>query len=181
LHGNKKILQLQIEQIKKICEVNQALSYKAFKKENDLDLLWEYRRAVRPVVSALLPDTGILSAEVGVPLSCINPLLQQAKIVSKKYGLKTVMFGHMGDGNFHGWALYKLHDKDSWKKVVQLNEELITFAIGVHGTTTGEHGIGIGKRKFLPKEHPTNVHLMKDLKRLLDPKGILNPGKVFLD
>ena len=89
------------------------------------------------------------------------------------------MFGHIGDGNFHGWALYDLNDPQSLKKVTKLNEELIKYAISIEGTVTGEHGLGIGKSKYLPVEHPTSLPLMKSIKKLLDPNGILNPGKIF--
>ena len=89
------------------------------------------------------------------------------------------MFGHMGDGNFHGWALYELNNEESWEKVTKLNEELVKYAISVDGTTTGEHGLGIGKSKFLPIEHPTGMPIMKQIKQLLDPNNILNPGKMF--
>jgi D-lactate dehydrogenase (cytochrome) len=91
------------------------------------------------------------------------------------------MFGHIGDGNFHGWAIYDLNNKKSWRKVTRFNEELIKFAIKVDGTATGEHGIGIGKRKFMKIEHPTSLQIMKDIKNYFDLKGILNPGKIFYD
>ncbi len=179
LHGNKKVLALHMTHIQSICENNNAIYYQGFTTKDELTKLWEYRRAVRPVLSTLLPNIGVLSAEVGVPVSQVSNLLEKAKEVSKKYELQTVMFGHMGDGNFHGWALYELSNDESWKRVVKLNEELIKFAINVGGTTTGEHGVGIGKRKFLSIEHPTSLHLMHALKDLLDPKGILNPGKLL--
>jgi D-lactate dehydrogenase (cytochrome) len=87
----------------------------------------------------------------------------------------------MGDGNFHGWALYTLGDLNSWERAVRLNKELIRFAIKVGGTTSGEHGIGMGKREFLAIEHASSLSYMKAIKQHFDPKGILNPGKIFLD
>jgi len=179
LHGNKQIILKQLEEAKEICKKMKATSCKKFTTPEQLKKLWEYRRAVRPVLATLLPNTGVLSAEVGVPVSQITKLLKKADEVSKKYKLQTVFFGHMGDGNFHGWALYELNNADSWAKVTKLNEELIKFAVSVDGTITGEHGLGIGKSKFLPLEHPTSLPLMKSIKQLLDPKGILNPGKMF--
>jgi D-lactate dehydrogenase (cytochrome) len=179
LHGNKKIVPVQLTQIEAICKQHAAISYQEFTTQVELKKLWEYRRAVRPVLSSQFPGTGVLSAEVGVPVSQIPGLLEKAKAVSEKYGLPTVMFGHMGDGNFHGWALYELDNEASWKRVVKLNEELIHYAIDSGGTTTGEHGNGIGKRKFLSVEHPTSLPLMHVLKASLDPNGILNPGKLL--
>ncbi|HVA97115.1 MAG TPA: FAD-binding oxidoreductase [Candidatus Acidoferrales bacterium] len=179
LHGKKNILLEQLNEVKDICKKNKALSFEEFTTPEDLIRLWQYRRAVRPVLSTLLPNQGVLSAEIGVPISQIPKFLKKAEEVSKKYNLQTVMFGHMGDGNFHGWALYELNNEESWEKVTKLNEELVKYAISVDGTTTGEHGLGIGKSKFLPIEHPTGMPIMKQIKQLLDPNNILNPGKMF--
>jgi D-lactate dehydrogenase (cytochrome) len=179
LHGNKDIILKQLEEIKEICKKNKASSFKDFTTQEQLTKLWEYRRAVRPVLSTLLPNTGVLSAEVGVPVSQVPNLLQKAEDAAKEYGLQTVFFGHMGDGNFHGWALYDLNNKKSFEKVTKLNEELVKYAISLGGTITGEHGLGIGKSKFMPIEHPSSLPVMRAIKMLLDPKGILNPGKMF--
>ncbi len=181
LHGNKKTVAMQISQIKDICKKNKSTSCQEFKTKEKLRQLWEYRRSVRPKLSTLLPNTGVLSAEVGVPVSQIPKLLKKAKDVSIKYQLQTVTFGHMGDGNFHAWALYELNNKNAWVRVTKLNEDLINFAIKLGGTITGEHGIGIGKKKFLPIEHATTIHIMKSIKKLLDPSSILNPGKILPD
>lgn len=181
LHGDRDILAMQLKAIERLCKNNRALTTHLFTGVEELRLLWDYRRAVRPVISTLLPGTGVLSAEIGVPVSQIPAFLEKAGEVSKKYGLQTVMFGHMGDGNFHGWALYELGNKNSYKKVAKLNEDLILYALKLGGTTTGEHGLGIGKRKFLPIEHPTSLSLMRQIKKLFDPKGILNPGKMLPD
>jgi len=179
LHERNEIILKQLEEVKTICKKAKATSFKEFTTKKQLTKLWEYRRAVRPILATLLPNTGVLSAEVGVPVSQISQLLQKAEEVAKKYGLQTVFFGHMGDGNFHGWALYELNNQKSWEKVTKLNEELVKYAISVGGTITGEHGLGIGKSKFLPIEHPTSLPIMKSIKQLLDPKEILNPGKMF--
>ncbi|HEX8965019.1 MAG TPA: FAD-binding oxidoreductase [Patescibacteria group bacterium] len=179
-HGDKKIMQQQLKQILILCKNKNSIKISTFTTKKQLTLLWKYRRAVRPIVSTLLPNTGILSAEVGLPISQIGTFLEKTKQLSKKYDIKTVMFGHMGDGNFHGWALYTLGDKKSWEKVSKLNNELIVLAIKLGGTTTGEHGIGIGKRKFLELEHASSLRYMKQIKKMFDPNNILNPGKIFL-
>jgi D-lactate dehydrogenase (cytochrome) len=181
LHGGADVIAIYLDIIKKILKRNKNISYSEFISPSQLKLLWGYRKAVRPVLSKLLPNRGVLSAEVGVPISKVESFLKKAESLSEKHKLQTVMFGHIGDGNFHGWALYELNNNDSWRRVSMLNDELIKFAISVNGTTTGEHGIGIGKRKFLPVEHPTSLPIMKDIKNLFDPNNILNPGKIFID
>ncbi len=180
-HDSSDIINLKLVKLKKILKINKNIAYLEYKTPQELHLLWGYRKAVRPMLSKILPNMGVLSAEVGVPISQVEKFLKKAEALSKKFGLQTIMFGHIGDGNFHGWATYQLKSDESWGKVTKLNEEFIKYAISVDGTTTGEHGIGIGKRKFLPIEHPTSLPIMKDIKKLLDPKGILNPGKIFLD
>jgi D-lactate dehydrogenase (cytochrome) len=181
LHGEKDTLLRELAKIKKLCLQNKATSYHEYTSKTKLVSLWQFRRAGRPTMAKLFPNTGVLSAEVGVPISKVPDLLQKAEELGKQYHVDTISFGHMGDGNFHGWALYELGNQMSWEKVVKLNEELILFALSVGGTTTGEHGLGIGKRKFLPIEHPTGMPLMKTIKQVFDPKGILNPGKIFPD
>lgn len=179
LHGNRKTILQQLFEIQKICLEHTVTTVSKFTTEKKLKELWGYRRAVRPIVATLFPQTGILSAEIGVPISYVSSLLSKATDLAKMYEVKTIMFGHMGDGNFHGWALYTLGNVASWKKVSKFNNALIRYAISIGGTTTGEHGIGIGKRKFLKIEHKSSIHLMKHIKLIFDPNNILNPGKIF--
>lgn len=179
LHGDKKALLPHLATIKKLLQKNHATAYHEYTSSKELTFLWQYRRIGRPTMATVFPTKGVLSAEVGVPLSHIPALLKKAAALGKKYHLETIFFGHMGDGNFHGWALYERGNKKEWEKVTKLNEELILFALKNGGTTSGEHGLGIGKRKFLPIEHPTSMSLMQEIKKLFDPQGILNPGKIF--
>lgn len=180
-HGEKNIIKQEFIRINIICNKNKALFHKEFTSNKSLKTLWEYRRAGRTVLQKVYPTKGILSAEVGMPISQVTNFLKKARSYSKKYDLETIMFGHIGDGNFHGWSLYELNNAQSWKKVTRLNEDLIKFTLSVNGTVTGEHGLGIGKSKYLPTEHPTSLPLMKSIKKLFDPNGILNPGKMFPD
>ncbi len=181
LGGDKEVIAYQIKMIKSLCKKNRAVFYQEYKTAKQQKTLWENRWAVRPMIRKLLPGSGVLSAEVGLPLSKVQAFLKKTDELSQKNGIQTIMFGHIGDGNFHGWAIYELDNKKSWGEVSRLNSALITYAVKAGGTVTGEHGIGIGKRKFLPLEHPTGYPLMKSIKKLFDPAGILNPGKIFLD
>jgi D-lactate dehydrogenase (cytochrome) len=72
-----------------------------------------------------------------------------------------------------------MEDSDCMERINRANEEIVTYAISVGGTATGEHGIGIGKRRFMRQEHGDAVELMKRIKNLFDPNGILNPGKLL--
>ena len=93
--------------------------------------------------------------------------------------MKGYAFGHAGSGNLHMEVLGVLEDKAQWQMVREAEEEIVHFALECGGTATGEHGVGIGKKKFMKKEHGESLALMKQIKKLLDPNGIMNPGKIF--
>ena len=100
--------------------------------------------------------------------------------VAMKYKLRIGTFGHMGDGNLHPTFLTDERNKEEMKRVHEAFEEIFEEAIRLGGTITGEHGIGLAKKDFLPKfAGDAQMRVMRELRRALDPKGILNPGKMF--
>ena len=114
-----------------------------------------------------------------VPLSHYSQMIQFARETIKKHGIKGYILGHAGDGNLHLIVAGNFEDSDFMKRLNQTNEERVLFALSVGGTATGEHGVGMGKQKFMRKEHGESLRLMKQIKQLLDPNEILNPGKIF--
>jgi D-lactate dehydrogenase (cytochrome) len=91
-----------------------------------------------------------------------------------------MLFGHVGDGNFHGIILVDPLDQAEVNEAERLNAEIVRLALAVDGTCTGEHGVGLHKIDFLVEEHGDDtIDLMRRIKRALDPAGILNPGKIF--
>jgi len=117
--------------------------------------------------------------DTAVPLSHYSQMIQFARETIKKHGIKGYILGHAGDGNLHLVVAGRFEDPDFMKRLDQTNEEMVLFALSVGGTATGEHGVGMGKRKFMMKEHGESLRLMRQIKQLLDPNGILNPGKIF--
>ena len=89
------------------------------------------------------------------------------------------MLGHTGDGNLHCLMLGPLGEKPVWSAIREANAEIVEAALALGGTATGEHGVGLGKKRFMAREHGAALDLMRAIKRTLDPKGILNPGKVL--
>jgi hypothetical protein len=89
------------------------------------------------------------------------------------------VFGHAGDGNLHVVMVGDPADDGEWASLEEINHSIVHRAVEVGGTCTGEHGIGIGKRKFMQLEHGEGYKLMKQIKNLMDPKGLMNPGKMF--
>lgn len=94
-------------------------------------------------------------------------------------GIEAPLLGHVGDGNFHLILLVDANDPEDMKRVHDFNERLIDRALSMGGTCSGEHGIGLGKMKWLRKEHGDNLALMRAIKSAFDPKGLMNPGKIF--
>ena len=90
------------------------------------------------------------------------------------------VFGHAGDGNLHVVMVGDPSKDGEWASLEAINDNIVHRAVELGGTCTGEHGIGIGKRKFMQLEHGAGYELMKQIKDLMDPKGLMNPGKIFL-
>ena len=88
------------------------------------------------------------------------------------------MVGHVGDGNFHALVMIDMNNAEEVEKAKQFNAALVEFGLQRNGTCTGEHGVGIGKMQYQEKEHGAALDVMKTIKLALDPKNILNPGKI---
>lgn len=114
-----------------------------------------------------------------VPISKLAEMVVFGRELLEQSGLTGGVFGHVGDGNFHTMVMYDPNDPAEVEKAEYTNEQIATKAISLGGTCTGEHGVGLGKRKYQVTEHGNAVELMKSMKTLMDPKGILNPGKIF--
>jgi len=97
-----------------------------------------------------------------------------------RYGLKVGTFGHMGDGNLHPTFLTNEKNEEEMHRVESAMKDIFDFAVGLGGTITGEHGVGVAKKPFLAKAlGDLNISVMRQVKKSFDPKGILNPGKIF--
>ena len=119
-----------------------------------------------------------LIVDIAVPLSRYCDMV--AFIKQEVKDLLAYVFGHAGDGNIHVIIMDMPADSRRWARVEEANQRIVEKALAFEGTCTGEHGIGIGKRRFLAEEHGDSLALMKRLKTLIDPEGLFNPGKLFL-
>ena len=97
----------------------------------------------------------------------------------EKSGLPAYIFSHAGDGNLHLKFLGKKGDERDWRIIEQVNQRMVLKALALGGTATGEHGVGMGKKHFMEKEHGRSLAWMRRVKDLFDPNGILNPDKIF--
>lgn len=140
--------------------------------------LWKVRKNVSPAVNWY---TLTKSDDVVVPRGNLPKLIAGIKAIGSQYGFNTVCFGHLGDGNLHVNILKEDISTEDWEtKVPEGIGEIFKLAVGLGGTLSGEHGIGIAKKPYMSiAMSEVNLNLMRGIKKVFDPNGILNPGKIF--
>lgn len=172
-------LKEELELVKEICEDNRTLRFISGIGREERNRLWEARYEVHDAIKANHPGLSPLVIDTAVPISKYPEMVHWSQRIVERRGLKGYAFGHAGSGNLHMEILGNPEDSANWQKVEEAGEEIVAYALECHGTATGEHGIGIGKRKFMKQEHGESLRLMRQIKDLLDPNGIMNPGKIF--
>lgn len=147
--------------------------------EKDRKKLWQARYDCYYASLNLRPGSVGYVTDVCVPISNLTACILQTKNVLSKTNLLHTILGHVGDGNFHVVFPLEPGNRDELKEARKLSSQIVEIALMMEGTCTGEHGIGIGKRAALLKEHEEGVNLMRTIKKALDPYNLMNPGKVF--
>ena len=161
-----------------LAKANGAKEVRVAKDDAEAAQLATARRSAFSALARLAPT--IILEDATVPRSELAHMIRFVAEVAKKYELKIGTFGHMGDGNLHPTFLTDERNKDEMRRVHEAFTEIFDEAIRLGGTITGEHGIGLAKKEFLPKfAGPAQMRVMRELRKALDPKGILNPGKMF--
>jgi len=176
--GEKTSVRTQMSLIEKIVTGNNALDVIPAKNPKEREILWEVRRAISPALYTIAPHK--INEDICVPRSRILEILHRIDNIHARYpSLKVASFGHIGDGNIHVNILYDGAEQQQLL-AEKMIEEILRNTIELGGTISGEHGIGNVKSRYLSLEIPDKeLQIMKDIKRLLDPLGILNPGKIF--
>lgn len=181
------------EQVGKIYDKigDRALKYGALdvfvgESANDRQKIWEPRKNIGDALKEL--TTIVAREDLVVPKDQIPPLINQLKECVKKYGAALYAFGHLGDGNIHtdvgmdDYSDEKQEDYNDKKKVDDMRKEMYEITLSLGGTITAEHGIGLSKIPYISMAlDVTQVELMKKIKKIFDPKNIMNPGKIFTD
>jgi D-lactate dehydrogenase (cytochrome) len=129
-------------------------------------------------MKAQKPGADGISTDVCVPISKLAQAMDDTIADVESNGWQAPIVGHVGDGNYHVLFLFDRDNKDDLDLAKSLTSRMNMRALELGGTVTGEHGIGIGKMKYLKAEHGEAVNLMADMKTALDPTGIMNPGKI---
>ncbi len=168
----------QASTVVRLCQSGGAAQVQQATTDAESDRLWQARRSTSSSFGRLRPNK--LGEDISVPRSAIPETVRRIQEIAARHQLIIPQFGHIGDGNLHPNILCDLRDREEMGRVVRAAEEIFQVALAQGGTLSGEHGIGLLKRGFLPLAvDPTALGLMRQLKRTLDPQNTLNPGKVF--
>ncbi|MDB4350712.1 FAD-binding protein [Verrucomicrobia bacterium] len=176
--GHPAVVKEEAEKMEAICREHGCMEIRVAKDDTEAAKLASARRSAFSALARLSPTTILEDATV--PRSELGHMIRYVAAVAKKYQLKVGTFGHMGDGNLHPTFLTDERNTDEMHRIEEAFEDIFKEAIRLGGTITGEHGIGIAKKKFLPDfAGQTQMRILKEVRNVLDPKGTLNPGKIF--
>ncbi len=176
--GNPENLGDELDTIQKALKEIDVENVEIAESKEAEDKLWQVRKLVSPAVV----ESGYtkISEDATVPLSKIPEMFKKIDEIKTKYDLNIVVFGHAGDGNLHPTINTNMRDENEVRKTEDAVEEIFNYAIELGGTLSGEHGIGVMKKAFIKKEMgEAGVRYQQMIKKALDPKNILNPGKIF--
>lgn len=181
-HGSEAAVHDQLELVRMIGEANGGGALNFASDTDSRNRLWRARHQMLWATRAMIAGCVTWTTDICVPISQLTDAIGRAKAAIAEAGLFAPILGHVGDGNFHVIFALPPDDPASWDKARRVNEAMIAHALSVGGTCTGEHGIGIGKRDHMLREHGADsIALMRRIKDALDPGGLFNPGKIFKD
>ncbi|KAJ6498787.1 FAD-linked oxidase-like protein [Mycena sanguinolenta] len=162
--------------VKAVCEQNGGTGFRLANGPVEADAMWSDRKNALNIGRSLLPGADSWGTDVCVPVSKLPELVYETKKDIVQAEIPSILVGHAGDGNFHALLLYTTEEELDVAKIVA--DRLVKRALELDGTCTGEHGVGVSKKKYLVEElGPGAVQLMKEIKRTIDPLGLFNPGK----
>ena len=176
-HGNPAGAEADAQLARELAEAQGALSFEASSDPDERAKLWEARHKLYYAVVAANPGKRSFVSDVTVPISSLPEAVERALETCREQKLGVYVVGHVGDGNFHLTIFYKPGDQNALSRTDRVSEMMIEHALSVGGTSTGEHGVGLRKLKYMRAEHGAALDVMWAVKHALDPKGIMNPGK----
>ena len=164
---------------RELCEECGAVGFQYATGEAERKNLWRARHEAWETIHRAHPKKETLIVDAAVPISQYPEMVVFSQELVERHGVAGYVFGHAGDGNLHVVLVGDPADVQEWSRLEAVNHAIVEKAVMVGGTCTGEHGVGIGKRKFMELEHGEGFQLMRRIKNLIDPKGLMNPGKIF--
>jgi D-lactate dehydrogenase (cytochrome) len=178
-HGvSKRDVEEQAELLQSIAAEHGGDRFERRTDPGDMEQLWSARHNAYFASRALRPGAEVLTTDVCVPISRLADCIAETRSDLANFSFPATMVGHVGDGNFHVLCVIDPKDPAELDAAGRFSERTVRRALQMSGTCTGEHGIGIGKMKYLADEHGNAVEVMRIIKKALDPDNRLNPGKV---
>ena len=178
-NGSPAGLGEQVKTVKEIAVEFGGAEFHWAEKTEDRNKLWQARHDALYAALALVPGANAWSTDVCVPISQLADCIEATRIDIEASPLTATIVGHVGDGNFHVIFLLDPDRPQDFDEAQRINDVMVSRAIAMEGTCTGEHGVGVGKRHYLEQEFGGALETMKTLKRAFDPLNIMNPGKVL--
>ncbi len=174
--GPKHCIDQSVEAVATAANNSGLVDLQTAKTQTEIDQLWKARQSLSPALRKIAPKK--INEDVVVPVSKIPELIEGLERLSRDSGIKIVNFGHAGNGNIHVNLLP--NGLEQMQQAHECLDRAFDLVLGLGGTLSGEHGVGLEKRDYIAREiDPVTLRLMTDIKRQFDPAGILNPGKIF--
>ncbi len=177
-HGSPAGVQEQTERFGEIATEMGSRGFKFAKATEDRAKLWHMRHNAYPAILALRPGATALVTDVCVPISRLAEAVETTRADIEASPIMGPILGHVGDGNFHAILLVDKDDPTEMAIARRLSSQMVERALQLGGTISGEHGIGSGKLEYMAAEHGAAWDVMGQIKRALDPAGLMNPGKM---
>jgi glycolate oxidase len=173
--GEAALVEAQGKRIENFCKERGAVEVERAETSEEAEKLWQARRSAFGAVASLRPNCIVEDATV--PVKGLPEMIRKIVELGEKYRLKIGVLAHAGDGNLHPLVMTDLRDREEMARVDKALEEMYETAMAMGGTLSGEHGIGIAKNRFLDMEfNRSAIEIMRGIKTVFDPNGILNPG-----
>ena len=179
-HGTEAGVKEQAEMVAAFAEDNGGEGFKWTSSAEERSKLWQARHDAYYAGLAMRPGSQGWATDVCVPISNLAEAINETKKDLANASMPVCLVGHVGDGNFHLCFILDPNKPEEFKEAAEINERMVTRALALDGTCTGEHGVGYGKIGFVEQEHgPATIGVMREIKRALDPHNLMNPGKVI--
>ncbi|PZM12963.1 FAD-binding oxidoreductase [Rhizobium tubonense] len=179
-HGTTAGVLEQADIVRELAEANGGTQWQWANDPEQRNRLWKARHDMHYAALSMRPGSKVWGTDACVPLSALTDIVTEMREEASAASFFTTCVGHVGDGNFHLGFLIDPSSKSEIEEAERLNSRLIERTLALGGTSTGEHGIGLGKIKWMEKEHgDVAIELMRQIKTAIDPLGLFNPGKLL--
>jgi len=171
----------QSRAVEEIAREHGAKGFKWAASLEDRNTLWQARHNAYYATVASRPGARAWTTDICVPISHLAECILETQADLEEAKVVAPLVGHAGDGNFHLIIMLDPADRVEFERVTRISERLVERALKFGGTCSGEHGVGVGKLKYLPAEHGASLDVMRAIKRAIDPNNLMNPGKLIPD